>query len=184
MTYTLWSHGELLGESALDYVRVLPAVRTGDLDVTERGLIVMERLSQTREDCYRSALRVNKENPEDVDESDLAALHADLDAQRDQHDALALELRGSDGSVIPTDGIYISDTFYLRRIDDEREAEGPFITIVTANDDPGADDMTRVEEEQFEEIEEQRAPWLSEPPERELVRFQIAVMLRDEWAIP
>ena len=184
MTYTLWSHGELLGESALDYVRVFPTVRTGDLEVTERGLIVMERLSQAREDCYRSALRVNKQKLEDVDESNLAALYADLDAHRDQHDALALELRASDGSVIATDGIYVTDTFYLGRIDDEREAEEPFITIVTQNDDPNADDVTRAVEEQLEEFEEQRAPWLPEPPERELARFQIAVMLRDEWAIP
>jgi hypothetical protein len=57
MAYTLWSHGELLGESALDYVRVDPNLRTGDLQMTERGLIVIDRLTQVREDCYRSARR-------------------------------------------------------------------------------------------------------------------------------
>ena len=183
MTYTLWSHGELLGESALDYERVFPTVRTGDLEVTERGLSVMERLSQAREDCYRSALRVNKQNPGDVPESDVAALHADLYAQRDQHEALALELRASDGSVIPTESIYVTDTFYLLRIDDERDEEELFMTIATRNDDPNAYDMTQLEE-QLEEFAEERAPWLPEPPPREPVRFQIAVTLKDEWAIP
>ena len=183
MTYTLWSHGELLGESALDFGRVIPSLRTGDLDVTEKGLTVMERLSQSREDCYRSALRVNKHNPDDVDESDMKALYADLDAQRDQIAALALELRASDGTVIPTDGIYISDIAYLRRIGDEREDEEPFITIVTLNDDANADD-TMLLKEQFEEFENQREPWLPEASEREPARFQINVMLKNEWSIP
>jgi len=182
MTYTLWSRGELLGESALDYDRVFPTLRTGDLEVTEKGLTVMERLSQTREDCYRSALRVNKQNAENAPESNLPALYADLYAQRDQHDALALELRAPDGSGIPTDSIYVTDTFYLRRIDDDREEEEeePFITIVTPGDDPNADYTTRLEEQ----LEEERAPWLPEPQEREPVRFQIAVTLQNEWAIP
>ena len=45
MTYTLWSHGELLGESALDYVRVFPDLRTGDLYVTTKGRMLIERLT-------------------------------------------------------------------------------------------------------------------------------------------
>ena len=183
MTYTLWSHGELLGESALDYRRVFPNLRTGDLEVTKKGLTVLERLGQLREDCYRSALRVNKQQRGRVDESDLKALDADMRAHRDQHEAAAFELRASDGSVIPTDSIHVTDTLYLLRIDDEREEEEEeaFLTIATLDDDPDTDLVAL--EEQIEEFEE-RAPWLPARPERDLARFQISVTLKNEWAIP
>ena len=182
--YTLWTHGELLGESALDYVRVIPELRTGDLRPTEKGLIVFERLAQIREDCYRSALRVNKRGSEAAcDESELQTLYADLAAQRDRYDALALELRASDGSVIPTDSIHVTDTHYLLAIDRERHAKDDALEEVEPEPDLDPEVLAALQEE-LKEFEEDHPPWMAEAPEREPARFQLAVVLSDEWAIP
>lgn len=181
--YTLWSHGQLLGESALDYVRVIPKLRTGDLDVTEKGLVLIERLSQTREDGYRSARRAVEEDAEaSFDESE-RTLFADLAALNDQYEALELELRGPNGTVIPTESIYIADTEYLQRIGMERdeEDEAPAEGSTEVGLDP---DILAALEDQLAEFEREHRPWLPEEPDRPPVRFQISVTLTDEWAIP
>lgn len=117
MTYTLWSHGALLGESELDYVRVFPRLRTGDLQLTPKGLLAIERLTQTHADCYYGARRLNRETLRDTaDPSDERTLRADLAAEHDQYEALALELRAPNGSVIATESIHITDTDYLLAI--------------------------------------------------------------------
>jgi hypothetical protein len=74
MTYTLWSHGELLGESALDYVRVFPEVRMGDLEPTTRGLTLIGRLTQTREDSYRSARGVTNPGVDASEDSETSGV--------------------------------------------------------------------------------------------------------------
>ena len=183
MTYTLWSHGELLGESALDYVRVEPNLRMGDLTTTERGLTVFERLGQAREDCYRSARRVNKAPEGTVEESELKTLYADLAAQHDQHEALALELHAPNGKVIPTDDIHVTDTDYLIAIGREAEEEDEFLDEDSPETalDP---DVLKALEDEMEEFKEDHPPWLPEAPERAPARFQVAVLLKDEWSIP
>src|SRR5688572_22512388 len=119
--YTLWSHGQLLGESALDYARVFPKLRTGDLELTPRGLTLIGRLTQTREDSYRSARRVT--NPgAGASEDSQETFCADAAAFNDQYTALALELHASDGTVIPTEDIHITDTEALLSRDHELEA--------------------------------------------------------------
>jgi hypothetical protein len=174
----------LLGESTLDYVRVIPYLRTGDLELTEIGLTIIQRLTQTREDCYRSARRLCKGKTKgELEESDMKTLLADLDAQRDQHDALAFELRATDGSVIPTESIHVTDTEYLLAIARERDEEDESSPDVRPEDVLDSDDLAALEE-QLAEFEEDHPPWLPDAPEREPARFQIAVMLKDEWAIP
>ena len=179
MTYTLWSHGELLGESELAYVRVFPRLRMGDLKTTPKGLIVIERLTQTHADSYYAARRLSSKKLQDtVDSSDENALLADLAAERDQYEALALELRAPNGSVIATERISISDTDYLQAIGCEPDEEEEF-------PDGASDDVfdPAVLEQQLEEFEED-PPWLQPAPEREPARFQISVTLQDEWSIP
>jgi len=184
MTYTLWSHGELLGESELDYVRVFPHLRTGDLQLTPKGLIAIERLTQTHADSYYGAQRLNREKLRDtVDPSDEKTLLADLAAEYDQYEALALELRAPNGSVIATETIHITDTDYLQAIAKERGEEDELPTDGASEDDLDSDDLAAMAE-QVEEFEEDHPLWIQPAPEREPARFQISVTLKDEWAVP
>jgi hypothetical protein len=179
MTYTLWSHGELLGESALDYVRVFPEVRMGDLEPTTRGLTLIGRLTQTREDSYRSARRVT--NPGvDASEDSETSFYADAKAFNDQYNALALELHAADGTVIPTEDIHIVDTEALLSRDRE---------LKDVSDDDDLDEGLDAEAdaaaaELLAAWEEDHPAWLQQGPKRPPARFQISVTLINEWAIP
>ena len=183
MTYSLWSHGELLGESALDYVRVTNTLRTGDLQLTQKGLTVIGRLTQTRDDSYRSARRVNMERSDSGVESSEPTLRADLSALQDQYDAIALELRAPNGQVIRTDDIHVTDTEFLLAIDRERDEEEESSSEDTINGglDP---DFLADPEDQLAEHASEHPSWRPEAPERPFARFQLSVTLIDEWSIP
>ena len=180
MTFTLWSRGELLGESTLDYVRVIPHLRTGDLYPTDKGLIVFERLSQFRADAYYAARRINKKAT--FDESDLKTVQADLAAQNNHYEALAMELHTSEGVVIPTDDIWVTDTEYLLSI--AREADEEDETPLSAEAAAHVEEAVKEIQEHLRELEENSPPWLPDGPEREPVRFQVSVILRSEFSIP
>jgi hypothetical protein len=180
MTYTIWSHGKLLGESALSYVRVFPQLRMGDLDVTPEGLACFERLTQHRADAYYSARRLREKKS--LDESDIKTFHADLAAQHDGYEALALELRASDGAVIPTEDIYVTDTEYLLSIANDGEAETDDLPGEPQEELLHPDDLKALED-RLEEFAE-REKWSPEAPEKEFARFQVSVMLSNEWSIP
>jgi hypothetical protein len=182
MTYTLWSHGEQLGESALDYVRVINNLRTGDLQLTQKGLTVIGRVTQTREDSYRSARRVNMERSGSGDGSSEPTLRADLTALNDQYEALALELRAPNGKVILTDGIHVTDTEFLLAIDRERDGEEDTSTQDAIDDGLDPDLLADLEDQLAELVAEE--PWLPEAPARPPARFQLSVTLVDEWSIP
>ena len=181
MTYTLWSNGDQLGESELDYVRVIPNLRTGDLHLNEKGLRLMERLCQYRADAYYTMRRLNK-NP--LEDSDRKTLDADLAAQQDQYEALALELRAPDGSVIPTDDIYVSDTEYLIKIGQEAFEEDENELANAPLDHGLSPDDLKALEDDLAQLEQDFPPWMADEPAREPVRFQISVMLKNEWSIP
>jgi hypothetical protein len=179
MMYTLWSRGELLGESALGYVRVYPNLRTGDLQVTQKGLTVIDRLTQARSDWRSTAKRVlDCKSANTVPESDMNELLADMNAAQDLEEAFAMELRGPDGSVIPTEDIYVVDTEYLLAIAKESESEEDSAEEALSEQDQAA------VEEMLEEWEDDHPPWAQQEPEREPERFQIHVRLVDQWAIP
>jgi hypothetical protein len=184
MTYTLWSHGELLGESELDYVRVFSHLRTGDLHVTQKGMVAFERLSQTHADSFYGMRRLNGERERGtVDSSDEKTLLADLAAEQDQYDALALEIRAPNGSVIATESIHVTDTDYLLAIAREQDEEDELSGDVAPEDVLEAEDLAALDQ-QLEELEEDDPPWAQPAPQREPARFQISVTLKDEWAIP
>jgi len=180
--YTLWSHGELVGESALDYVRVISDLRTGDLHLTTKGLTLIDRLAQTHADAYHSARQLNIEP---ANESHAKSLVADAAAERDQYETLALELRAPDGRVIPAEDIFIRDTAWLLAIDEERhggEEESP--TDLPLDDEREAGDLEAFETQMMELAEDLCPPWASDEQPREPVRFQLYVRLKDEWSIP
>jgi hypothetical protein len=179
--YTLWSHGELLGESALDYVRVINNLRTGDLHLTSRGLMVLDRLAQTHADAYYSARRLHIEP---ANESDEKSLVADLAAERDQYESLDLELRAPDGRVIPSEDIYIRDTEFLLAIDEERDDDDEeSLKDLTLVDILDSEDLEAFET-QLKDLAEDPEPWVSDDQPREPARFQLYVRLQDEWSIP
>ena len=178
--YTLWSHGELLGESALDYVRVIPDLRTGDLHLTSRGLTLLDRLAQTHADAYYSLRRLNSEPS---NQSHAKSMAADCAAEQDQYESLALELRAPDQRVIPTEDIWIRDTEFSQAIGTECDShEEESLTDLTLAE--GSDPDLEAFEAQLMELAEDPPPWVSEGPPREFPRFQLYVRLKDEWSIP
>jgi hypothetical protein len=178
--YTLWSHGDLLGESALDYMRVINNLRMGDLHLTARGLTLIDRLAQTHADAYYSARRLNIEP---TNESDAKSLAADLAAERDQYESLALELRDPDGRTIPTEDIYIRDTAWLLAIDGDIEDEEELFTELPVVDVPDSEEHEALEA-QLMDLAEDFPAWVSDEQPREPARFQLHVRLKDEWSIP
>ena len=182
MAFTLWSRGELLGETELGYVRVFPKLRTGDLRVTPKGLAVIGRLTQARSDCVDTLRRLNRSKSHDqFRDAELKELTADMDSARDQEDAVALELRGPNGTVIPTEDIWVKDTEYLIALAAQADEEFESSESHPVEDAIIAAAVAEMEEH-LAELEEDNPPWAQQ--EREPERFQIHVMLVNEWSIP
>jgi hypothetical protein len=171
----------LLGESELDYVRVNPRLRTGDLHVTPRGLTVFDRISQFHADGFQAMRRLNRAKGL-VSELDEREVDANFAAENDHYEALDLELRAPNGNVIPTDSIYVRDTEYLLaladQVDDDDASPSDLATDSVVDGDGDA-----VLEEQLE-LEEDHPSWARPAAEREPVRFQLYVSLVDKWSMP
>jgi hypothetical protein len=157
-------------------------LRTGDLAVTAKGLAVFERISQMHADAYYLMKRANEScdrRAPDATADD--TLYADLASEADQYEALALELRAPDGTAIRTEEIWVRDTEFLQSIADECDEEE---AAVMGQVKPiGAEDQSLIEE-LLAELEEDNPRWVSDGLEREPVRFQVHIRLRDECAIP
>ena len=154
------------------------------MKTTPKGLIALERLTQTHADAYYGARRLSNEKSQaTLDSSDERSLFADLASEHDQYKALALELRAPNGSVIATERIYITDTDYLLAIASECDEEDEFPADDASENIHDSDDLAALKQ-QLEEFEEDYPPWLQPAPERDPSRFQISVTLQDEWAIP
>jgi hypothetical protein len=108
MQYTLWSRGRLLGETDLGFIYRENGFRCGWLHPNERG----ERLVPMATGVS-PALRVEWIIGPD------ATASADVQPAIDQEEALELELRRPDGTVIATESIGIVDTHYLLSIPNE-----------------------------------------------------------------
>jgi hypothetical protein len=174
MTYTLWSRGRLLGESELDYVRVFRRHRTGDFYPTDVGAKLMPvatgvspaginlagMIAGTSEGAKVGSLEEKVRQTSEW---------ADLAAAQNHSDALALELRGPDGSVILTEWIDVRDTEFLLSLARDDELE------MTEGDGVSWDD---VEEEYDGDFD---VDYGSEEP---FPRYQLQVMLRDDAAVP
>lgn len=116
MPYTLWSRNRLVGESALDYLANTARHRVGDFHPTEFGESIMPTLTGVREAVLelgrlttglRADAAIETSTGPDIRSS---TEYADVAEAKAHLDALELELRGPDGSVIPTSSINIRDT--------------------------------------------------------------------------
>lgn len=200
MSYTLWSHGRLLGESPLDFARCLPLLRMGELHATPLGLALLARVTDTRSDALLAAQRLHRGTPSGDSMGGVhatpqyASINADLSAAGDYLDALALKLRRPDGSVVPTESIDVTDTEFLVAfgapegdplIDPvDQPAEGDDLRV---SFDPETDvDDPEEDEDIFDDPELlslESDEW-KEPPVRRFPRFQLEVTLRDEADLP
>lgn len=178
MPFTLWSRGRKLGETELDYVRCFEKHRMGDFHPTEQGEKLMPVITGVAKALHNLAR--STEGREDTG----AAEYADTSAAQVHFDALGLELRGPDGSVVPTEWIDVRDTEFLLSLVEEHEREED---IFGASEDDEVDpELEAAIEHDLALIEESHA----NPPEdeswdeRPFPRFQIQVGLNDDSAIP
>lgn len=148
--YTLWSQGRLLGQSELDYARVLPASRMGAFVPTEFGETLMPFGA-----------------------------------------AVELELRGSDGTLIPIQSLSIQDTEILLAFAPEAELECDGDAESRLTNGPGAPplmdayDAELFEDTDFDDPEADfRAATAESWADPVLPRYQIRVDLINEWSIP
>ena len=127
--YTLWSKGRLLGYTALGYVRCRACHRMGDLITTEIGdrLIPLATApARTLRDLAKASHDVPAETgtTRALDELAQTTEFADAAEACVQPESLELELRASDGTVIPTESVHVQDTHFLLEL--AREAEERF----------------------------------------------------------
>jgi len=111
VSYSLWSHGRILGHTDLGFVYREHGVRVGWFHPNELG----DRLVPAATGVG-PAMRESREK-----ETDLLT-DPDVASAYDHERALELELRGPNGVVIETENIAIIDTHYLLTIrthDDE-----------------------------------------------------------------
>ena len=190
MSYTVWSHGRLLGVSSLDYRRVFPRHRMGDFHPTEEGeeiLPIATAVSRAGADLVKSLSGAPPGSPARTRLRD-SSEYADLAAAEDHYNALEVELRGPDGTVIPTEWIDLRDMeFLLSLTDDDLEGTSPELDFASEEEDdfgdppPGFGDAPDFDLEDEFEFDDDDAPWR---PERVFPRYQLQVMLRDDAAVP
>src|SRR5688572_30121732 len=109
--YTLWSRGRLLGESPLDFIRCMPKLRVGFLHPSllgEKLLPVAGGVCAATIAYGRAARRCSSEE-ERRHIPEYAAFLSAIDAS----ESIRLELRGADGSVIPTRYVAVRDFGFL-----------------------------------------------------------------------
>jgi hypothetical protein len=154
----------LLGETDLGFIYRENGHRTGWLHPNELGQRLMPEATGVA-----PAMRI-----EWILGSDETA-RADVQSAADHEEALALELRRSDGTVIPTEDIAIIDTHYLLSLPE-----------------PELDDDEAFElgEEILADMEELKAEWemneilSANEPETEYPQYQIQVHLIDPADVP
>jgi hypothetical protein len=192
--YTLWSHGRLLGETDLAFARCLPKHRMGWFHPNDLGERLMPIICGVKpaffalSDLTHRLLpnphggQRRKWNLDTVLKN--STEYADLAAANAQADGLALELRGPNGAVIPTEDIGVQDTEYLRSLNFE---EVSIYDVERGLCEDDLDEETLAEIEEFVEEFKENTRWVSEDEEEkesDLPRYQIQVHLIDEADVP
>jgi hypothetical protein len=191
LTFTLWSRGQLLGESALDFECPIPLVRAGDLHVTDLGLRLLSRVTDARGDALWGAHALEREvvpGGSEQERSRIMEVCADLAASANYHRALELELRRPDGSIVPTERIDVNDTEFLRAFGAACDEEEGFISGEAPGADPPVTVSTWTEEDDvFGELgildPELQCPG-DDSGEPSVPRFQLMVTLWNDAAMP
>lgn len=196
MPYTVWSHGRLLGETELAYVRCMHKHRAGDFHPTEFGETVMPIANGERV-AMKEFAKVMRHVPLGSDDESVAArkkyraspqakaAEAECEAATERCNALALELRRADGSIVPTEDIDIRDTELLWDIEPDDDDLGfDEESDCEFEDEPEDDPSVLHDLEIIEEIRAARGVVPDEPSGHEFPRYQIMLRLLDDAAIP
>jgi hypothetical protein len=125
MRYTVWSRGRLIGETDLGFVPLIPALRSGSFHPNTEGERLMPVVAAVSP-VMRAYLHRNATDASGggfvLPELRGSTLFADLAESFHHVEALELELRREDGSVVPTACIGIQDTHWLLELAEQEEA--------------------------------------------------------------
>jgi hypothetical protein len=132
--YTVWSRGRLIGQSTLGYRQSAPDVRAGDFVPSALGEKLMPVITGVGP-ALRALYRISDDvvtNAEGQADGDpvfdysptvrRTTEYADVVSIGDELESLALELRGPDGEVVPTEHIWMNDTEYLLSLANEPDS--------------------------------------------------------------
>jgi len=197
MTFMLWSKGRLLGQSPLDFARCMPRHRMGFLHPTadgERLLPIASGVSPAMTTLSRAVQRRSESEWEHLTGAErqermrTLTEFADVAAAQAHCDALELELRRPDGSVVPTEWIDVRDTEYLHQLarefeEDEERHEAIF------GDRPLDPELEAAVERDLAVMEEMRVGddpdiGIEDEAEIEWPRYQLQIMLLDDLDLP
>jgi hypothetical protein len=196
MTYTVWDRGRLLGESPLDFIRCMPKLRTGFLHATplgERLLPVAGGTCRAANALHRAARHCN-----DKERMRLPEYEAFENAAK-KCASFRLELRSSDGTVIPTEYVGVTDFGFIEElgddafdadVEDEPEdfADESLASLGLdewdASWDPEVDELDRLWDFDEDGADEAWRAREERGCERRWSRYQVQVRLIDEESIP
>jgi hypothetical protein len=174
MSYTVWSHGRLVGHSALEFVYREDGHRMGTFHPAEGA----EGLIEIATGGTAVLLSARREGTLGLE------THAAYTAALQRCEALALELRDMSGRVIPCESVAIKDCEMLIAFSEVADAESEAY-YESLDEDARArldadieHDAQLLDEELEDEFDE---PWR---PEVEHERYQLQIRLVDHDAIP
>src|SRR5262245_40442818 len=134
VSYTIWSRDRLLGETDLGWVRCITNVRSGFFHPSELGARFMPTVcgvSPTIRELSKVRQLMEAERDDQADGVPFEVIrqtpeYADMLAAMEHERGLSLELRGPDGTVIPTDDIFIQDNEHLLSLADKADENQSF----------------------------------------------------------
>jgi len=202
MSYTIWSHDRLLGETDLGWVRCMENVRSGFFHPSEIGTRLMPTVCGVSP-AISELSRVTREieNAPDVQAHDGARCaveqttqYADMLAAIEHERGLSLELRGPDGKVIPTESIFVQDSEYLLSLADKADEEEFYKNTWDETTDLELDEELQASVEHDLEIlfpsggvdDWESSDWVPESDEApaDFPRYQIHVRLINDSDVP
>jgi hypothetical protein len=119
MRYTVWSHGQLAGESDLSFASGDDNVRHGQFIPSEKGAALMPVLTAVPAAAMALARAAKRIASDGASRYERLTEYADMMAAIDRREALGLELRDDTGRTIETEWIDIRDIDVLLSLDDD-----------------------------------------------------------------
>jgi len=139
VSYTLWSHGRLLGSTNLEFIYRENGHRTGWFRPEPGVQDILDVATGVSPALFAAS---HAENP--------AEAYADVEAAGDRERALELQLRDADGKEIATEDIGVRDTVFLM------SAYGGDADEQNADRDAWYDSLSEEERAEFGDVSEQR----------------------------
>ena len=196
VSYTVVSHGRVLGTTEFEYVRWKKGLRGGSFSPADDAADLMEIATGVSPTVFALGKKLREMDRERDEAAPAFATgrprrartteDADFDAACDRQERLDLELRGPDGSLIETEYISLRDTeFLLSVVDDDPELD--YDEWSEDEWEFSDEEMDEFDDDMFDEIEswagEEDFEWNDEP-EKPFPRYQILVSLIRDGDVP